>query len=102
MIEKITQWNLVKYIGSLINPTNLDKRIDKIMELYQNNTLGQVAIRLFIWSIVIILVSTIIDQIFYWSRPEQRIRLMKFIEYVKEYKKILFNKLNNVFRKQKG
>jgi hypothetical protein len=39
MLEKLSEWGLVKYFGSLINPDFLGKRIEKIVELYDNNAL---------------------------------------------------------------
>jgi len=102
MFEKIIQWDIVKYIGSLINSKNLSKQLSKVMELYETNTLGQVAKRLFIWSIVIIFISTIVDQIFYWSRPEQRIKVSQFLSHVIKYKKILFDKVGKILKREKG
>ena len=99
MIEKITQWNLVKYIGSLINPKNLGKRLDKIMDLYENNTLGDAAKKLFVWIVIIIVLSTIIDQIFYWMRPEQRYRLLKAISHLRKLKKLLFDKVKQLSKR---
>ena len=96
MIENIMQWDLVKYIGSLLNPNTLSKRLVKIMELYESNKLGLAAKRLFIWVIIIIVVATIIDQVFYWIRPEQRFRLLKALSFLRRYKKILLDKIKQI------
>ena len=64
MLDKMAEWGIVKYIGSLINPQNLGKRIDKIMELYSTNSFMRAAKRLFFWAVVIIVVATIIDLVF--------------------------------------
>lgn len=96
MIENIMQWDIVKYIGSLVNPKTLGKRFDKIMELYESNELGLAAKQLFIWVIIIIIVATIIDQVFYWIRPEQRFRLLKALSFLRKYKKILLDKIKQI------
>ena len=100
MLEEFVQWNLVKYLGSLINPDNLQRRIDKIIQLYETNTFGNAAKSLLIWCLVIILIGTVIDQIFYWARPEQRIRVLKLYATIKKYKKIFNNKIKK--NKQRG
>lgn len=92
MIEKIANWDLSKFFGSLINPKILGKKIDQVMDLYENNALGDAARRLFIWVIVIIVVSIIIDQIFYWIRPEQRYRALKILSHIRKYKRMILDK----------
>ncbi len=101
MFEKIAEWNIVKYIGSLINPKVLGKQIDKIMNLYETNTLHQAAKRLFIWGIVIIIIGTMIDLAFYWMRPEQQYRIQKYISAAGRYKKILIEKAKNLSKNKR-
>jgi hypothetical protein len=80
MLEKMAEWGIVKYIGSLISPENLGKRIEKVMELYNTNSFMRAAKRLFFWAVLIIVLATIIDLTFYWLRPEQKVRLMHYKE----------------------
>lgn len=92
MLDKIANWDLSKFFASLINPKVLGNKIDRVMELYESNTLGDAANRLITWVVIIIVVSIIIDQIFYWVRPEQRYRLLKYISYIRKYKRMLLDK----------
>ena len=89
MLEKMADWGIVKYFGSLINSDNLSRRIAKWVALYDQNTFMRAAKRLIIWAVVIIIVATIIDLVFYWLRPEQKERLKiykaKFIEYKQRF-----------------
>lgn len=89
MLEKISEWGLVKYFGSLINPDFLGKRIDKIMELYNTNTFMSAAKRLLFWAVVIIVIATLIDLTFYWLRPDQKATLKKAKQVILEYKEKL-------------
>ena len=89
MLDKMAEWGIVKYIGSLINPESLGKRIEKIMELYNTNSFLRAAKRLFFWAVVIIVAATLIDLVFYWIRPEQKVRLMHYKEKFFEYKEKL-------------
>lgn len=86
MLEKMAEWGIVKYFGSLINPDTLGKRIDKILEFYQANSFMAAAKRLFFWAIMIIVIATIIDLTFYWLRPEQKETLIKAKEIILKYK----------------
>jgi hypothetical protein len=86
MLEKMAEWGIVKFIGSLISPENLGKRIEKVMELYNTNSFMSAAKRLFFWAIFIIVIATAIDLVFYWLRPEQKVRLMHYKERFFEYK----------------
>ena len=92
MFEKMAEWGLVKYFGSLINPDNLNRRIAKWMTLYEQNSFMKAAKRLIIWAVVIIIVATIIDLTFYWLRPEQKERLKIYKEKFTELKERLFDK----------
>ena len=86
MLEKMAEWGIVKYFGSLINPDTLGRRLNKVLELYETNTFKQAAKRLFIWAIIIIIVATIIDLTFYWLRPEQKETIEKVKEFITEQK----------------
>ena len=92
MLEKMAEWGLVKYIGSLINPDNLNRRIAKWMTLYEQNSFMSAAKRLITWAVIIIIAATIIDLTFYWLRPEQKERLEIFKEKFIELKERLFDK----------
>ncbi len=89
MIERISEWGLVKYFGSLINPDFLGKRIEKVLELYNTNTFMQAAKRLIFWAVFIIIVATIIDLTFYWMRQDQKNTLKKAKQVILEYKQRL-------------
>ena len=86
MLDKMAEWGLVKFFGSLINPTTLGKRLDKVVEMYNSNSFMQTAKRLFFWAVLIIIIATIIDLTFYWLRPEQKERLEKAKELLLEFK----------------
>lgn len=101
MLEKMAEWGIVKYFGSLINPDALGKRIDKIIEFYETNSFMAAAKRLFFWAIVIIVVATIIDLTFYWLRPEQKETLEKVKEVILKYKEKWFGGKQTVGRSRK-
>lgn len=101
MFEKMAEWGIVKYFGSLINPDVLGKRISKIVEMYESNTFMKSAKRLFFWAIVIILIATAIDLTFYWMRPEQKERLLKTKDKLLEYKDRFMNRPHSRGRQNK-
>ncbi len=101
MLDKMAEWGIVKYFGSLINPDTLGKRLNKILELYQNNAFMRAAKRLFLWAVIIILVATIIDLTFYWLRPEQKETIEKVKAFIIEYKEKLLNKNGSRGRQRK-
>ena len=86
MLDKMAEWGLVKFLGSLINPDTLGKRLDKVLEMYNSNSFMQTAKRMFFWAVLIIIVATLIDLTFYWLRPEQKERLEKAKEVLLELK----------------
>jgi hypothetical protein len=92
MLDNIANWGISKFFASLIDPKILGNNLDRVMKLYKSNTLGQAANRLFTWVIIIIVLSIIIDQIFYWIRPEQRYRALKFLSHIRKFKRMIFDK----------
>jgi len=78
-LENLQNSGLVRFIGRFINEENLGRWIGRIMYMIDTNSFRQQAVKLFVWAIIIIVLATIVDLIFYWSRPEQKIILMRYI-----------------------
>lgn len=78
-MENLQNSGLVRFIGRFINEENLGRWIGRIMYMIDTNSFRQQAVKLFVWAIIIIVLATIVDLIFYWSRPEQKIILMRYI-----------------------
>jgi len=70
---------MVRFIARFINEETLGKWIGRIMYMIDTNSFRQQAVKLFVWAIIIIVLATIVDLIFYWSRPEQKIILLRYI-----------------------
>ncbi|MBN2879854.1 MAG: hypothetical protein JXN65_09520 [Clostridia bacterium] len=78
-MENLQNSGLVRFIARFINEETLGKWIGRIMYMIDTNSFRQQAVKLFVWAIIIIVLATIVDLIFYWSRPEQKIILMRYI-----------------------
>ncbi len=101
MFEKISEWGLVKFFGSLVNPDFLGKKIDKVLELYNSNSFMSAAKRLFFWAIFIIILATVIDLTFYWLRQDQKNTLEKAKRVFLEYKNKLLGSSSNKGRQSR-
>lgn len=69
----------VRLVAEFITPEKIGEWISSFMNMLENNTLKQHAGRLLGWAIVIIVLCTIIDWVFYWMKPENKVTLMRFI-----------------------
>ena len=81
--------------GGLISESIKEELKEKYKTL-NNNSFRDQAGKLLAWAIVIIIIATVIDQIFYWTRPEQKVILMRYITNIKERieKRSVTGKLN--------
>ena len=70
---------LVKFVSKFVNEQTLGKWLSKIMYMLNTNTFRQQAGKLFAWAIIIIVLATIIDKAFYWTRPEQKIIMTRYV-----------------------
>ncbi len=84
-MENLQNIGLVKFVAKFLNEDTLGRWIGKIMHMLNTNTFSQQAGRLFVWAIIIIVLSTAVDMAFYWTRPEQKIILTRHIANVQKW-----------------
>jgi len=78
-MDNLQNLGLVKFVARFVNEDTLGKWLNKIMYMLNTNTFRQQAGKLLVWAIIIIVLATAIDMAFYWSRPEQKIILTRYI-----------------------
>jgi len=95
-VDNLQNAGLVRFVARFINQETLGKWLSKILYMLNNNSFRDQAGKLLAWAIVIIIIATVIDQIFYWTRPEQKVILMRYITNIKERieKRSVTGKLN--------
>lgn len=78
-MDNLQEIGLVKFVARFVSEDTLGKWIEKIMYMFNTNTFRQQAGKLLVWAIIIIVLATAIDMAFYWTRPEQKIKLTRYI-----------------------
>ena len=78
-MDNLQNLGLVKFVARFVNEDTLGKWLSKIMYMLNTNTFRQQAGKLLVWAIIIIVLATAVDMAFYWSRPEQKIILTRYI-----------------------
>lgn len=83
-MDNLHDLGLVKFVSRFINEETLGKWLNKIIYMLNTNSFRQQAGKLLVWAIIIIVLATVIDKIFYWTRPEQKIILTRYIAAVQK------------------
>ena len=78
-MENLQNLGLVKFVSKFVNEETLSKWLSKILYMFNTNSFRQQAGKLLVWGIIIIFIATVIDMLFYWSRPEQKILLTRYV-----------------------
>ncbi len=78
-MDNLQNWGLVKFIGKFINEETLGKWLSKVLYMFNTNSFRQQSVKLLVWAIIIIILATAVDMLFYWTRPEQKILLTRYI-----------------------
>lgn len=78
-MDNLQNTGLVKFVSGFISEETLGKWLNKILYMLNTNSFRQQAGKLLVWAIIIIVLATIIDKAFYWTRPEQKIILTRYI-----------------------
>lgn len=87
-MENLQNVGLVKLVSRFVNPDSLGVWLNKILYMFNTNSFRQQAGKLFAWAIIIIILATAIDLMFYWTKPEQKTIMMR---YIANFQKILDN-----------
>lgn len=77
-MENLQNSGLVRFVGKFFNEQTLGKWLSKLLYMFNTNSFRQQAGKLLVWAVIIIILATAVDMLFYWTRPEQKILLTRY------------------------
>jgi len=77
-LENLQNSGLVRFVGKFFNEQTLGKWLSKLLYMFNTNSFRQQAGKLLVWAVIIIILATAVDMLFYWTRPEQKILLTRY------------------------
>ena len=84
-MENLQNSGLVKFVSRFFSEETLGKWLNKILYMLNTNSFRQQAGKLLAWAIIIIVIATIVDKAFYWTRPEQKLVLSRRIAIMQKW-----------------
>lgn len=78
-MDNLQNTGLVKFVSRFFSEDTIGRWITKIMNMLDTNSFRQQAGKLLAWAIIIIVLATVVDKVFYWTRPEQKIIMTRYI-----------------------
>lgn len=78
-MDNLQNTGLVKFVSKFVSEDTLGVWLNKILHMLNTNSFRQQAGKLFAWAVIIIVLATAVDMVFYWTRPEQKVILTGYI-----------------------